>query len=487
MKQRKIILTIILLGLILAGVAGWRNTSDVFAQDNPTTTPTPPANPTPPIIGLTPTNPPPAPTGTPAATATPGGGGNIPPDRFEPNDNIGEATVIGLVYEPDLTLVDTDQDYFTEYLKQGQIMRLSTYVNGVDTQVTVYWDGQIVAQNDDRSPSDPGSTVTFAAVADGWYIAQIEQVGAFDGYYDLEAALTDPTPTPTPQATATFAPTPTPIPTATPLVPTDLGEPNNSPELAYAIVPGVQGNYAVGANDPADHYTFIAKAATQYSCETNTNQVDTFLEVWSTSGELVAVNDDRETGRVDSYASWEADVEQSVIVKITARGNTFGSYTLLCMASALAPVYIPPPTDISSAPGDVITDSNSITPTNSIPLIVRPAGQVFAQDEIPTTHIRLLIYYDANNDRQPSPGEGVANVSVVAVNAQGQRIARVFTNAQGEAIFNLSTTEVNRVVVPFVSSWFAQVRVGEVNQVVLGLPAVRIPIFIPIVEPITED
>jgi hypothetical protein len=209
--------------------------------------------------------------------------------------------------------------------------------------------------------------------------------------------------------------------------------------------------------------------------------------VWSASGELVAVNDDRETGRVDSYASWEAAVEQSVIVKITARGNTFGPYTLLCTASAPAPVYFPPPADMGNAPGDVITDTNSITSTNSIPLTVRPAGQVFAQDEIPTTHIRLLIYYDANNDRQPSPGEGVANVSVVAVNAQGQRIARVFTNAQGEAIFNLSTTEVHRVVVPFVSSWFAQVRVGEVNQVVLGLPAVRIPIFIPIVEPITED
>lgn len=468
----------------MAGAAAWQNTPGVLAQNNPTATPTTPTNPTPPIIGVTPTDTPPGATGTPAATATPGGGGNIPPDRFEPNDNIGEATVIGLIYEPDLTLVGDDEDYFTGYLKQGQIMRLSTYVDGVDTQATIYWDGQIVAQNDDRSPSDLGSTVTFAAVADGWYVALIERVGAFDGYYDLEVVLTDPTPTSTPQATATLAPTLTPIPTATPLVPTDLGEPNNTPELAYAIVPGVQGNYTVGANDPADHYTFIAKAGTQYSCETNTNQVDTFLEVWSASGELIAVNDDRETGRVDSYASWAADVEQSIIIKITARGNTFGPYTMLCTASAPAPIYIPPPADIG--PGNVITDTANLTSTNSIPLIVRPAGQVLDQDEIPSTPIRLLIYYDANNDRQPSPGEGVANVSVVAVNAQGQQIARVFTNAQGEAIFNLSTTEVDRVVVPFVSSWFAQVRVGEVNEVVLGLPAVRIPVFIPVVEPLTE-
>ena len=98
-----------------------------------------------------------------------------------------------------------------------------------------------------------------------------------------------------------------------------------------------------------------------------------------------------------------------------------------------------------------------------------------------TTHIRLLVYYDANNDRQPGPGEGIANVSVLAVDGQGQRIARVFTNAQGEAIFNLTSETIARVIVPFVPGWSARVRAGETNDdIVLGLPAVRLPVFLPV-------
>jgi hypothetical protein len=93
----------------------------------------------------------------------------------------------------------------------------------------------------------------------------------------------------------------------------------------------------------------------------------------------------------------------------------------------------------------------------------------------------LLVYYDANNDRQPGPGEGIPNVSVLAVDTQGQRIARVFTNVQGEAIFNLTSETVARVIVPFVPGWSAQIRAGETNNdIVLGLPAVRLPVFLPV-------
>jgi hypothetical protein len=102
-------------------------------------------------------------------------------------------------------------------------------------------------------------------------------------------------------------------------------------------------------------------------------------------------------------------------------------------------------------------------------------------DETPTTGIRLLVYYDANNDRQPGPGEGVANVSVLAVNSQGQPLARVFTNAQGEAVFNLTSDNVARIIVPFVPGWSARVRIGDAhNDITLGLPAVRLPIFFPV-------
>ncbi len=136
----------------------------------------------------------------------------------------------------------------------------------------------------------------------------------------------------------------------------------------------------------------------------------------------------------------------------------------------------------------LLTATTSITATERISLTVQHIGRAQPQTTIPATHIRLLVYYDANNDRQPGPGEGIANVSVLAVDVQGQRIARVFTNAQGEAIFNLTSEAVARVIVPFVPGWSARVRVGETNNdIVLGLPAVRLPVFLPVQNRPTDE
>lgn len=480
--KRTILLTLIAAGLVISGTLRLTVPRLVLAQD-----------PTPIVISLTPTVTPPSTTdpygtATPVVTLTPEGGGATP-DRFEPNNNIGQATVVALGVEPDLTLTIEDEDFFTGYAKAGQIIRISTYVDTqLDTRLTVYWNGQVVGQNDDRSPSDLGSTVVFSAAADGWYTAHIEQAGVFEGYYDLEIALIEPTMTPTPLPSLTPTPTTTPIPTATPLVPNDLAEPNNAPEQAYAITPGVQNtNLAVGANDPADYYRFLAKLGNNYTCETVTNQVDTLIEVYG-SNDLIAANDDRSTGRVDSYVTWYSSVEQPIVIKVTAR-NGFGPYTLTCATFTPQPVM--PPTPGIGAPGigggDVITGSTNLSPTLLIPLTMRSLGQVVPEEVATPTSIRLLIYYDANNDRQPSPGEGVPNVSVVAVNKRGGQIARVFTNAQGEAVFNLVSADVERVIVPFVPSWFSTVRIGQENDITLGLPAVRIPVFIPVRAPVETE
>ncbi len=125
--------------------------------------------------------------------------------------------------------------------------------------------------------------------------------------------------------------------------------------------------------------------------------------------------------------------------------------------------------------------TDPLTVTERISLTVQHIGRAQPQTDTPTTSIRLLVYYDANNDRQPGPGEGIANVSVLAVDTQGQRIARAFTNAQGEAIFNLTSEGIARVIVPFVPGWSERIRMGEANnEIVLGLPAVRLPIFLPV-------
>jgi len=416
-------------------------------------------------------------------TLTPGGGptvvptdeGSLPPDRFEPNNDAQTATPIGLQAESDLTLTGEDVDAFTGYLKAGQMVHISTTVyGGLDTRLKIFWEGQLAAENDDRSAVDVGSQIVFTAPADGWYVALVEKATIYDGTYDLEVALAAPT------ATPTAVPTLTPTPSPTPLMQPDMAEPNNSPETAHPVTPGLRDTYTVGASD-VDYFTFIAKAGSRYACETVTEQVDTLLTVVD-----IGVNDDRGVGRVDSIFTWTATMEQTAVIRVEARGGSFGQYEFGCQSAAPPPAAIQPPPSVApasapSVPAATMTPTTGITTTESISLTVRHLGQVQPQTTVATTYIRLLVYYDANNDRQPGPGEGIGNVSVLAVDSQGQRLGQVFTNAQGEAIFNLTSETIARVIVPFVPGWSARVRVGETNNdIVLGLPAVRLPVFLPV-------
>jgi hypothetical protein len=330
-------------------------------------------NPTPIVISLTPPTPSPAATeAEPSPTpAQPG----LTPDRFEPNNEMGTATVIGLQTEPDLNLTGNDLDYFTVYLKQGQLLQADTAVSdGLDSRLKVYFGGQWLAENDDRGPADVGSRLTWAAAADGWYVILVEKATVYDGVYSLTLQLIEPTPT------ATSMPTLTPTPSLTP-TPTATSTPSPTP-----VQPGLP---------------------------------------------------------------------------------------------------IPPGSGRPSATPVATTVTTGVPITLSVTYV----GRAETPAATTTTAIRLLVYYDANNDRSPGPGEGIANVSVLAVDAQGQRIARVFTNAQGEAIFNLVSETVARVIVPFVPAWSARVRVGEANpDIVLGLPAVRLPVFLPVQnQPISEE
>ncbi|MBE2224682.1 MAG: hypothetical protein IAF02_24290 [Anaerolineae bacterium] len=440
-------------------------------------------NPTPIVITLTPSGS--ATPGQPTAVSSPTDEAALPPDRFEPNNDANTATAVGLQTEPDMTLSADDVDAFTGYLKAGQMVRVQTAVyDGLDTRLSLFWGGQLMVENDDRSATDVGSSVVFAAPADGWYVVLVAKATIYNGRYDLTVSLVEPTATATMPPTATPLPTTTPMPSPTPLIQPDLAEPNDTPETARPVTPGQRHTYTVGAGD-VDYFTFIAKAGSRYACETVTDQVDTLVTVMGIS-EMIGVNDDRAVGRVDSYFAWDMAEEQPLVVKVEARGGSLGQYEFVCQQAA--PPAAPPA--MPAAPNPLAAEpltTAAITATGRISLTVQPMGRVQPQTTTPTTHIRLLVYYDANNDRQPGPGEGIANVSVLAVDAQGQRIARVFTNAQGEAIFNLDSETVARVIVPFVPGWSARVRAGEANNdIVLGLPAVRLPIFLPVRNQVSE-
>jgi hypothetical protein len=433
--------------------------------------------PTPIVIHLTPA----------AGEATPSPGSGLAPDRFEPNDDAAAATPIGFQLEAGLTLSGPDVDAFTGFLKAGQLLRVSTTVYGqLDTRLRLYWEGQPVAENDDRAPDDLGSAITFTAPADGHYVALVDKATDADGIYDLETALVAPTATPTPSPTLTPTPTPTPTLTSTPLFQPDAAEPNDQAANARPITPGSRGRYTIGPGDE-DFFSFIAKAGTAYSCETITDEVDTLLIVHA-GDSVIGTNDDRAPGRVDSLVTWRAAREQTVIVQLAARGGSYGAYEFVCqtVTPSSSPAGPAAPARATTTPlaTATVTANVAITATERLALTARYLGPVEPESDTPATTIRLLVYYDANNDRAPGPGEGIPNVSVLAVDALGQQLAQVFTNAQGEAAFTLTTPDVARLIVPFVPAWSARVRPGEANEgIVLGLPAVRLPVFFPVAPP----
>lgn len=455
------------------------------AQDNP--------NPTPVVINISPTSvSPPSPTpGSGTATPLPG---TLASDRFEDNNTAETASQIGIQSEQGLTLTAGDVDFFTGYAKAGQLVVVQTAVyNGLDTELMLYWNGSLLAHNDDRSGVDLGSQVVFQAPNDGWYTFQVQSVAGFTGSYDLLLSLTAPTPTVTPAPTQTPLPTLTSNPTATPLVPPDIAEPNNVREQAYGIVPDTNYSLSMGQGD-IDYFSFIGKVGNHYACETITPQIDTLFTIL-VGGTPIASNDDRSPQRIDSFVTWKMEDEQLVVVEVQSRNGAVGSYELVCrnQIAASVPVVSDATTAMPlGAATAVLTETGILTntatlthtslPPGALPLSLVPLGPEIPPEPI-VQHIQLVVYYDSNNDQEPSPGEGIPYVSVLAIDANGQHLARVFTNAGGEAIFNTTDNRIDRLVVPFVSDWSVRVKPGQPES--LGLPAVQIPVFLPVAK--TEE
>ncbi|HFQ92829.1 MAG TPA: hypothetical protein ENK32_02385, partial [Anaerolineae bacterium] len=151
----------------------------------------------------------------------------------------------------------------------------------------------------------------------------------------------------------------------------DLAEPNDAPESARPVTPGLRDTYTVGAGD-VDYFTFIAKAGNRYACETVTDQADTLLTVMGIGAQgalsVIDGNDDRGLGRVDSYLEWTAVAEQPVIVKVEARGGSFGQYEFACQNVVSAPAWPAPPARVAGVTRTPVTGTAALTATERISL-----------------------------------------------------------------------------------------------------------------------
>jgi hypothetical protein len=82
----------------------------------------------------------------------------------------------------------------------------------------------------------------------------------------------------------------------------------------------------------------------------------------------------------------------------------------------------------------------------------------------------VLVYYDANDDRQPGAGEGIAGISAQAYEVvTNQLLAQGFTDEQGNLEFTVAAQGPVRVSVPFFG--FSQLVAGEGASIYLRIPA----------------
>ncbi len=239
-----------------------------------TDTPIPPTNTPPP----TPTPIPPPPTNTPTPA-----GPTVDPgckDQYEPDDLVGQQNPMALGETQTHSFCpETDFDLVYFPVKKERWYNVYTHdlAMGVDTMISVGLVPTIArycnpsnCANDDVSPGNLASEITFQADADGTALVSIDnryQHGP-DKTYQITVKEIVPTPTPSPTVTRTptITPTPTSSPTSTrtPTITTtpsptpgyDLYESNNSCSSAYPIGSGETYFAYINPSSDLDHFWF---------------------------------------------------------------------------------------------------------------------------------------------------------------------------------------------------------------------------------------
>ena len=244
-----------------------------------TDTPIPPTPIPPPP---TPTPIPPPPTNTP-----PPAGPTVDPgckDRYEPDDIVGQQNPMALGETQTHNFCpegDFDLVYFPVKKERWYNVYTHDLAMGVDTMISVGLVPTIArycnpsnCANDDVSPGNLASAITFQADADGIALVSIDnryQHGP-DKTYQITVKEIVPTPTTTPTVTqtptVTPTPTSTPTPTHTPTITTvpsptpgyDLYESNNSCSSAYPMGSGEMYFAYINPSSDLDHFWFAIQS-----------------------------------------------------------------------------------------------------------------------------------------------------------------------------------------------------------------------------------
>lgn len=414
-------------------------------------------------------------------------------DPYEENDTRGAAWVFPVVATASATNANfdpsaTDQDWFAFYVKSGRNYRASTSnLSGVDTYIEVY--------------NESGSRVAYDNDSGGGFASRAEWQASYDGYYYVK--VTNEVDTSTTSDTydltiaeisvaATATPNPaTANPNADRCDKSELG--NYDFDHACVISADVSEEFnfvppPYGGTDN-DFFKIWVKPGLNFECGTSNLSagVDPNMILYDHNQNTIGGNDDVEPGNFNSYLAYYATYEGWMYVLVGTGDRTPSSlsdsdYTLRC------DMEVPGQATATSTPGSTSTPVSGATPTRTpqgatpVPistptpypgLTVRP---LTTPTPVPITTpaprfipVKLLVYYDGNNDRQPGAGEGIAGISAQFYEvATNQLLTQGYTDERGNLESSVRAQGPVRVSVPFFG--FSQLVAGEGASIYLRIP-----------------
>lgn len=406
-------------------------------------------------------------------------------DPYEPNDTKDDAYVFPVATSASATRANfvpaaTDQDWFAFYVKSGRSYRAYTAnLTGVDTYLEVFNESlqRVGADND----------------GGGGFASKVEWVAAYNGYYYIRVTNMVDTSKPSDtydlliaeisSATATPGPSPS-SPNADRCDRAELGNYDFDHACVIAANRAETFNFIPPPYGGADNdfFKMWVKPGLLYECKTSdlSPGVDPNMIIYDQNRNGIAGNDDVERGNLNSYLAYYATYDGWLYILIgygnrTPPSISDSNYTLLCEAQAPGRATATPASAPTATPQPAVQPTSAPppppapTPGLVVRLLTTPTPVPPATPSPRFIPIKIIVYYDANDDGQPGAGEGISGISAQAYEvATNKLLAQGFTNELGSLEFTVSAQGPVRVRVPFLG--FSQLVGVEGADIHLRVP-----------------
>lgn len=451
------------------------------------------------------------PTPTPVAT------GSVQPifaDALEPNNNFNEASDVnaGSPATCNLTFYPLgDEDYFRWWGVSGVSYTVATsnLVPGLDTVLYVYSANQnLIGQNNDVTPGDFSSSVTFTANNTGYFYARVINQQPGDPVNKTYCF----------RVTQFVAPTPTPPPSFP--AGADECEWNSTFEAACLITidTTLALNFipTLGSQQDTDVFRLWIKPGIYYTCDTEIpagSAADTNMIFFDGNGNAFSPwlgNDDKELGNLGSQVSYLSTYTGWLYIMVgpvdvlDASETSQQTYTLTCTQTVATPTPTPTNTSVPVAvpPGGGTFATSTPIPTIAIPTPFPTPTAINPADFIPTPeppplvdfqplptqtpasggataiNIQVTVFYDSNNSYLPELNEGIMDTAVALYdNATGELLSFGQTNEAGMIRFETQATGTVRIVVPYLS--YTQIVTQASDEILIRVAPGTLPNTLP--------